>query len=136
MYLIIYYFCVFINLLIFITLIYVALQQSKKKYSILKVPIQIVRIIIPLTSTTFFLPIFFIFMSAFDCTKKKTNLYTDELKCFSLIYYINCIISIISLLLFIPINLIALSIFYEYSLGDSKNVLSKTTSKPDFFFAV
>ena len=136
MYLIIYYFCVFINLLIFITLIYVALQQSKKKYSILKVPIQIVRIIIPLTSTTFFLPIFFIFMSAFDCTKKKTNLYTDELKCFSLIYYINCIISIISLLLFIPINLIALSIFYEYSLGNSKNVLSKTTSKPDFFFAV
>ena len=136
MYLIIYYFCVFVNLLIFIILIYVALQQSKKKYSILKVPIKIVRVIIPLTSTTFFLPMFFILMSAFDCTKRKTNLYSDELKCFSLVYYINCGISLISLLLFIPINLIALSIFYEYSLGESNSLLSKTTSKPDVFFAV
>jgi phosphatidylglycerophosphate synthase len=75
-------------------------------------------------------------MSAFDCTKKNTNLYTDELKCGSLIYYINCGIAFISLLLFISVNLVAVSIFYEYSLGETNNILSKTTSKPDVFFAM
>ena len=136
MYLTIFYFCVVLNLVIFLIIINVAIHHSRKKYTVINFPLKIVRAIIPLTSKTFFLPIFFVLMSAFDCTKKNTNLYTDELKCGSLIYYINCGIAFVSLLLFISVNLVAVSIFYEYSLGETNNILSKTTSKPDVFFAM
>ena len=74
-------------------------------------------------------------MTSFDCTNHGTNLYTDDLKCKSVIYYINCILSVISIVLFIPINLLSLTIFYEYSLGKSKNNISKTTSKPEVALA-
>ena len=135
MYLIIYYFCLFIYLFIFVTLIYVTLQQSKKKFNF-KSPNSNSKNNYSINFNIFFSFNIFYIHECICLYKKKENLYTDELKFFSLIYYINCIIFLINLLLFIPINLIALSIFYEYSLGESKNSLSKTTSKTDFFFAI
>ena len=90
--------------------------------------------ILPLISAPFFLPLFFLFMSAFDCTPNKTNLYSDELKCYSEIYYINVFLSIISITCLVPISILTQTIFYEYSLEGDNRVLSKTTSKPEVFF--
>ena len=133
MYLTLYYFCVFINLLIFIFYLYLIIQYLRKRFFNIKLPIKIIRIIIPLASNTFLLPIFFIFLSTFDCTKDGNSNYSDDLKCKSVIYYINSIISVISILLFIPINFLSITIYYEYDFESSNNICSKTTSKPEVF---
>ena len=128
-----FYFCVFLNLAIFSLITYSILKFKNKVYRI-GLPLQLLKFILPLMSTTFFLPIFFVFMSAFDCTQINTSLYTDELKCYTTFFYINCAIASISLILFVPICSLVVIIFYEYSLDGEKRVLSKTTSKPDVFF--
>ncbi len=128
-----FYFCVFLNLAIFSLITYSILKFKNKEYRI-GLPLKLLKFILPLMSTTFFLPIFFVFMSAFDCTQINTSLYTDELKCYTTFFYINCAIASISLILFVPICSLVVIIFYEYSLDGEKRVLSKTTSKPDVFF--
>ena len=128
-----FYFCVFLNLAIFSLITYSILKFKNKVYRI-GLPLQLLKFILPLMSTTFFLPIFFVFMSAFDCTERNTSLYTDELKCYTTFFYINCAIASISIILFVPICSLVVIIFYEYSLDGEKKVLSKTTSKPDVFF--
>ena len=133
MYLLVFYFSVFINVFIFLNLCYVILKFSKKDYNI-SLPLIMMKKILPLISAPFFLPLFFLFMSAFDCTKQKTNLYSDELKCYTTLYYINAGLAILSIVFLLPISLITQTIFYEYSLGGEYKVLSKTTSKPEVFF--
>jgi len=128
-----FYFCVFLNFAIFALITYSIIKFKNKEYRI-GLPLKLLKFILPLMSTTFFLPIFFVFMSAFDCTQINTSLYTDELKCYTTFFYINCAIASISLILFVPICSLVVIIFYEYSLDGEKRVLSKTTSKPDVFF--
>ena len=91
------------------------------------------RVLSPLTST-FFLPILFTLLSAFDCTPEKKSHYTKDLQCYTTFYYINIGIIILTLSFYIPISLLSVNIFYEYSLGGDK-ILSKTTSIPDLFFS-
>ena len=133
MYLLVFYFSVFINVFIFINLCDVLLKFSKKDYNI-SLPLIMMKKILPLISAPFFLPLFFLFMSAFDCTKQKTNLYSDDLKCYTTLYYINVALAILSIIFLLPISLLTQTIFYEYSLGGEYKVLSKTTSKPEVFF--
>ena len=128
-----FYFCVILNLGIFLLIGYTIYKFKNKEFR-LGIPLKLLKFILPLMSTTFFLPMFFIFMSAFDCTPQNTSLYTDELKCFTTFFYVNNIIAGLSLILFVPICLLTVTIFYEYSLGGEKKVLSKTTSKPEVFF--
>ena len=104
MYLTLFYFSVFINLLIFIFYLYLIIQYLRKRFFKIELPIKIIKMIIPLTSNTFLLPIFFIFLSTFDCTKDGKSFYSNNLECKNTIYYINCFISIISIILFVPIN--------------------------------
>ncbi len=133
MYLLVFYFSVFINVFIFLNLFYVIFKFSKKDYNI-SFPLIMMKKILPLISAPFFLPLFFLFMSAFDCTKQKTNLYTDDLKCYTTLYYINTGLAILSIVFLLPISVLTQTIFYEYSLGGEYKVLSKTTSKPEVFF--
>ena len=84
-------------------------------------------------TSTFFLPIFFILMSSFDCTREKKNLYTEELNCYTTFYYINIGIAIICILFFVPISCLSTTIFYEYSFGSDK-IISKNSSLPDLIF--
>ena len=105
----------------------------KKDYNVI-LPLKILqRVLSPLTST-FFLPILFTLLSAFDCTPEKKSHYTKDLQCYTTFYYINIGIIILTLLFYIPISLLSVNIFYEYSLGSDK-ILSKTTSIPDLFFS-
>ncbi len=133
MYLTLFYFCVFINLLIFIFYLYLIIQYLRKRFFNINLPIKIIKIIIPLASTTFLLSMFFIFLSAFDYSKNGKSLYSDDLNNKSVIYYINCFISVISILLFIPINFLSITIYYEYDFESSHNICSKTTSKPEVY---
>ena len=135
MYLTLFYFCITINFIISILIFYILIQFYRNYFN-LYYSVKIVKAILPHTSTTFFLPIFFCFTSSFDCTENNTNLYSDNLKCYTLIYYINNLFSIISIGLFVSINLLALMIFYEYALAGNSKRISKTTSKPDVFFAI
>ena len=135
MYLTVFYFCIAINLCISILILYIIIQFYRNYFNIYY-SIKIVKAILPYTSTAFFLPIFFCFTSSFDCNEKNTSLYSDSLKCYTLIYYVNIFFSIISIILFIPINLLSLMIFYEYALVGNSNKITKTTSKPDVFFAI
>ena len=104
-----------------------------KKYRF-KYLLPILKYILPLMSNTFFLPMFFVFMSAFDCTTENTSLYSDELKCYTIFFYINYTISFISLILYVPMCLLVVTLFYEYALEGETKPLSKTTSIPDVFF--
>ena len=133
MYLTLFYFSVFINLLIFIFYLYLIIQYLRKRFFNINLPIKIIKIIIPLASTTFLLSMFFIFLSAFDYSKNGKSLYSDDLNNKSVIYYINCFIPVMSILLFIPINFLSITIYYEYDFESSHNICSKTTSKPEVY---
>ena len=133
MYLTLFYFSVFINLLIFIFYLYLIIQYLRKRFFKIELPIKIIKMIIPLISNTFLLPIFFIFLSTFDCTKDGKSFYSNNLECKDTIYYINCFISIISIILFVPINFLSITIFYEFDFESSSNICSKSTSKPEVF---
>ena len=135
MYLTIYYFCIILNFLITILIVYIFINFFKNKYNV-NFPLKVLKSIIPYTSTTFFLPIFFCFLSSLDCSESKTSFYSNDLKCYTILYYINAIIGIISVILFIPINILSLIIYYDYSLGENLNSNSKTTSKPEVFFGI
>ena len=135
MYLTIFYFSALLNLIVSVLIIYILIKFYKKEYNI-NYPIKILKSIIPHTSTTFFLPIVFCFLSTLDCTETHTSLYSSDLKCYSILYYINGGISIISIFLFIPINILNLMIGYDYTLVGNSNCSSKNTSKPEVFFAI
>ena len=134
-----FYFSVVLNLVIFSIISYALYKFINKEFRIGFLLI-ILKYVLPLMSSFFFLPMFFILLSAFDCTKndlgQKTSLYSDDLKCYTTLFYFNCIISSISLVLFVPISLLTVTIYYEYSLDGQKKVLSKTTSIPDVFFLI
>ena len=133
LYLTIFYFCASLNIIIFSIIFYSIVKFIRKEYHI-RILLIILQQILPLISNTFFQPMFFIFMSTFDCTEEKTSIYSKNLKCYTPIYYINNVISIINLITFVPISLLSVTIFYEYSLGGEKNILSKKNSIPDVFF--
>ena len=80
MYLTIFYFSALLNLLLSVLIIYILIKFYKKEYNI-NYPIKILKSILPHTSTTFFLPIVFCFLSSLDCTETHTSLYSSDLKC-------------------------------------------------------
>ena len=106
-----FYFSVVLNLVIFSIISYALYKFINKEFRIGFLLI-ILKYVLPLMSSFFFLPMFFILLSAFDCTKndlgQKTSLYSDDLKCYTTLFYFNCIISSISLVLFVPISLLTI----------------------------
>ena len=83
MYLTLFYFCITINFIISILILYILIQFYRNYFN-LYYSVKIVKAILPHTSTTFFLPIFFCFTSSFDCTENNKSLYSDNLKCYTL----------------------------------------------------
>ena len=94
-----------------------------KKGNNIKLSLKFLKHILPFITNTFFLPIFFSFINIINNSEKiiKFNM-------------INMILSIICIILFVPISFLTVNIFYNYSLGDEKNSISKNTSIPDVFF--
>ena len=127
-----FYLCIIFNLFISIIIIY-TLSKFYKKENNINYPIKILTKILPYTSTFFFLPIIFTLTSIIKCNKNETNMFTKELKCYSIIYYINSGISIINIILFSIFNILYLKLSYEYSFSGNLNYLSKSNSKPDVF---
>ena len=121
-YLSLFYFFIIINFIILIIILYAFYYFMKKEKNI-KLSLKFLKYILPFVTNTLFLPIFFSFISIFNYSEKKIKFYT-----------FNMILSIINILLFIPISLFTVKIFYNYSLGDEKNIISKNTSIPDIFF--
>ena len=135
LYLTLFYLCIIFNLFISIIIIY-TLSKFYKKENNINYPIKILTKILPYTSTFFFLPIIFTLTSIIKCNKNETNMFTKELKCYSIIYYINSGISIINIILFSIFNILYLKLSYEYSFSGNLNYLSKSNSKPDVFFGM
>ena len=132
-----FYFSVILNIFTFSIICYALHKFMNKEFRIGFLLI-ILKYILPFMSTFFFLPIFFTLLSIFDCTENelgiKTSFYSDNLKCNTIFFYFNCLISPISLIFFVLICFLVVSIYYEYALDAQKKVLSKTTSIPDVFF--
>ena len=116
----------------FIIISYTIINFIQKDYTI-RLPLKILQTILPSITSTFFLPIFFTILSSIDCTQEKKNYYTDEIDCYTTLYYINMGIVIICIILFVSISCLSTTIFYEYSFGSDK-IISKNSSLPDLFF--
>ena len=134
-YLTLFYLSIIFNLFISIIIIYTLFKFYKNENNVIY-PVKILTKVFPYTSTFFFLPIIFTLTSIIKCSEDQTNIFSNELKCYNIIYYLNSGISIINIILFSLFNIVYLMLGYDYSFSGNLNVLSKSNSKPDVFFGI
>ena len=131
MYLIAFYLCVILVLITLADIIYIAFAFANNKLSMMW-PLQFLRGIITFLVRVFFLPIFAMFLSIFDCQNSQ-NKFVPEINCWKGAFYIHASFSIVLSILFILMTFLVQCTYFETKYG-THNPIAKSTSQPDCFF--
>ena len=111
MYLIAFYLCVILVLITLADIIYIAFAFANNKLSMMW-PLQFLRGIITFLVRVFFLPIFAMFLSIFDCQNSQ-NKFVPEINCWEGAFYIHAAFSIVLSILFILMTFLVQCTYFE-----------------------